>query len=92
MPDTVERCLPEPPVSELDVRRALDVIAKALRTKALRDMVIDELSRLLPGGLRREIAYRVERDDVELFRAKLAAEGGLARHRQLLRPVPSQVP
>jgi transcriptional regulator with XRE-family HTH domain len=34
MPDTVERCLPEPPVSELDVRRALDVIAKALRTKA----------------------------------------------------------
>jgi integrase len=75
MPDTVERCLPEPPVSELDVRRALDVIAKALRTKALRDIVIDELSKILPGGLRREIAYRVERDDVELFKAKLAAEG-----------------
>jgi integrase len=29
----------------------------------------------LSGGLRREIAYRVEREDVELFKAKLAAEG-----------------
>jgi len=75
MPDTVERCLPEPPVSELEVMQALSVIAKALRTKALRDIVIDELSKLLPGGLRREVAYRVEREDVELFRAKLAAEG-----------------
>ena len=75
MPDTVERCLPEPPVSELDVMQALAVIAKALRTKALRDRVIEELAKLLPGGLRREIAYRVERDDVELFKAKLAAEG-----------------
>jgi len=75
MPDTVERCLPEPPVSELEVMQAISVIAKALRTKALRDVVIDELSKLLPGGLRREIAYRVERDDVELFKAKLAAEG-----------------
>jgi len=75
MLDTVERCLPEPPVSELEVRRALDVIAKALRTKVLRDLVVDELAKLLPGGLKREIAYRVERDDVELFRAKLAAEG-----------------
>jgi len=75
MPDTAERCLPEPPVSELDVMQAISVIAKALRTKALRDRVIEELSRLLPGGLRKEIAYRVERDDVELFKAKLAAEG-----------------
>jgi integrase len=75
MPDTVERCLPEPPVSELDVMQAISVIAKALRTKALRDIVIDELSKILPGGLKREIAYRVEREDVELFKAKLAAEG-----------------
>jgi integrase len=75
MPDAVERCLPEPPVNELEVRRALDVIAKALRTKALRDIVIDELAKLLPGGLRREVAYRVERDDIELFHARLAAEG-----------------
>ena len=75
MPDTVERCLPEPPVGELDVMQAISVIAKALRTKALRDRVIEELSRLLPGGLRREVAYRVERDDVELFKSKLAAEG-----------------
>jgi integrase len=75
MPDAVERCLPEPPVSELEVRRALDIIAKALRTKALRDVVIDELSRLLPGGLRREVAYRVERDDIEMFRGRLLSEG-----------------
>ncbi len=75
MPDTVERCLPEPPVNELEVRLALDVIARALRAKALRDLVLDELAKLLPGGLKREIAYRVERDDIELFRAKLAAEG-----------------
>jgi integrase/lambda repressor-like predicted transcriptional regulator len=75
MPDTVERCLPEPPVSELDVMQAISVIAKALRTKALRDRVIEELAKLLPGGLKREIAYRVEREDVELFKAKLAAEG-----------------
>jgi integrase/lambda repressor-like predicted transcriptional regulator len=75
MPDAVERCLPEPLVNELEVRRALDIIAKALRTKALRDVVIDELAKLLPGGLKREVAYRVERDDIELFRAKLAAEG-----------------
>jgi integrase len=75
MPDTVERCLPEPPVSELDVMQAISVIAKALRTKALRDLVIDELAKLLPGGLKREVAYRVERDDIELFKAKLAAEG-----------------
>ena len=75
MTDTVERCLPEPPVNELEVTQAISVIAKALRTKALRDMVIEELAKLLPGGLKQEIACRVERDDIELFRAKLAAEG-----------------
>jgi len=75
MPDTVERCLPEPPVGELDVMQAISVIAKALRTKALRDRVIEELSRLLPGGLRREVAYRVEREDVEMFRGRLLSEG-----------------
>lgn len=75
MPETVERCLPEPPVSEIDIMQAISVIAKALRTKKLRDMVIEELSRLLPGGLRREIAYRVEREGIELFRRRLKAEG-----------------
>ena len=75
MPDTLERCLPEPPVNELDLMQAISVIAKALKTKALRDRVIEELSKLLPGGLRREITYRVERDDIELFKAKLIAEG-----------------
>ncbi len=29
----------------------------------------------MSGGLKREIAYRVEREDVELFKAKLATEG-----------------
>jgi hypothetical protein len=67
MPDTMERCLPEPPVGELDVMQAISVIAKALRTKALRDRVIEELSRLLPGGLRREVLYRVEHEDVEIL-------------------------
>jgi len=75
MPDTVERCLPESPVGELDVMQAISVIAKALRTKALRDRVIEELSKLLPGGLRREVAYRVEREDVEMFRGRLLSEG-----------------
>jgi len=75
MPDAVEKCLPEPPVSELDVMQAISVIAKALRTKALRDRVIEELSRLLPGGLRREVAYRVEREDVEMFKGRLLSEG-----------------
>ncbi len=75
MPDTMERCLREPPVGELDVMQAISVIAKALRTKALRDRVIEELSRLLPGGLRREVLYRVEHEDVEIFRGRLLSEG-----------------
>ena len=75
MPNAVEQCLPEPPISDLDIMQALSVIAKALKSKKHRDYVIEELSKLLPGGLRREVAYRVEREDVELFKAKLAAEG-----------------
>jgi len=75
MPDEVERCLPEPPVSEVEVMRAINVIAKALRARGLRDMVLDELAKLLPGGLRREIAYRVEREDLEVFKGKLISEG-----------------
>jgi len=75
MPDAVEKCLPEPPVNELEIVQALNIIAKALRTKALRDRVIEELSRLLPGGLRREVAYRVEREDVEMFKGRLLSEG-----------------
>jgi integrase/lambda repressor-like predicted transcriptional regulator len=75
LPDTVERCLPESPVSELDVIQAISVIAKALRTRALRDVVIGELAKLLPSGLRREVAYRAERDDIEMFRGRLLSEG-----------------
>jgi integrase len=34
-----------------------------------------QLELLLPGQVRREITYRVERNDVELFKGKLKAEG-----------------
>jgi transcriptional regulator with XRE-family HTH domain len=76
-PDTVERCLPEPPVGRLDVDQALQVIAKALRNKALRDYVVQQLSALLPGQVKAEAAYRVEREDLEVFKKKLEL-GGLA--------------
>ncbi|MFP3192947.1 MAG: integrase, partial [Thermoproteus sp.] len=75
MPDIVERCLPEPPVNEIDVIQAINIIAKALRTKKLRDLVVDELAKLLPQGIRREIAYRAEREDVETFKGMLLSEG-----------------
>jgi len=66
---------PRAPFGELEVMQALSVIDKALKTKALRDRVIEGLSKILPGGLKREVTYRAEREDVELFRSKLAAEG-----------------
>jgi hypothetical protein len=91
MPETVERC-PPTPFGELEVMQALSVIDKALKTVALRDRLIEGLSKILPGGLKREVTYRAELEDVGLFRSKLAAEGGLARHRQLLRAVSGQVP
>ena len=75
MREEVERCLPEPPVNEVEVARALDVIARALKARGLRDVVMDELSKLLPGGLRREVAYRVEREDLEAFKGRLLSEG-----------------
>ena len=75
MPEAVERCLPEPPLTQLDIDTALSVIAKALRARAWRDYVIQRLSHLLPGGLRAEPAYRVEREDIELFKGRLKAEG-----------------
>ncbi|MGC9051733.1 helix-turn-helix domain-containing protein [Pyrobaculum sp.] len=74
-PNTVERCLPEPPVGRLDVDQALQIISKALRDKALRDYVIQQLSVLLPGQVKAEAAYRVEREDLEVFKKKLELEG-----------------
>ena len=75
MPETVERC-PPAPFGELEVMQALSVIDKALKTVALRDRLIEGLSKILPGGLKREVTYRAELEDVGLFRSKLAAEGG----------------
>lgn len=74
-PELVERCLPEPPITRLDVDHALSVIAKAARHKAFRDYVIAELSKIFPGGIKREIVYRVEKEDLVEFRNKLNAEG-----------------
>jgi len=72
--ETMERCLPEPPISQLDIAQAISVIAKALRSKTWREHVIKELSGLLPG-LRLEPAYTVTREDIEIFKARAAADG-----------------
>jgi Helix-turn-helix. len=75
MPEAVERCLPEPPVSEFEVLQAVGVIARAMRSRALRELAVRELQKILPGGLKAEIAYRVEHEDLELFKGRLKAEG-----------------
>jgi len=72
--ETMERCLPEPPLSQLDIANAINIIAKALRSKTWREHVIRELSGLLPG-LRLEPAYTVTREDIELFRARAIGDG-----------------
>jgi len=53
--EAMERCLPEPPISQLDIAQAINIIAKALRTKTWCEHVIKELSELLPS-LRLELA------------------------------------
>jgi len=72
--ETMERCLPEPPISQLDIAQAISIIAKALRSKTWREHVIRELSGILPG-LKLEVAYTVAKDDIELFKAKALADG-----------------
>ena len=74
MPNAVEQCLPEPPISEFDIAQALAVIARALRSKAHRDYVVRRLGEILPG-LKPEVAYKAAREDVELFKEILRAKG-----------------
>jgi len=75
MPDAVAKCLPQPAPTRVEVDLALSVVARALGDPALKEYVLGQLESLLPGQVRREIAYRVSREDVELFRGKLKAEG-----------------
>ncbi|MCU7787100.1 helix-turn-helix domain-containing protein [Pyrobaculum sp. 3827-6] len=72
-PLTVEKCLPAPPVTQLEIDIALETLARALRDKSLREYVTTRLAQLLPG-LKIEIAYTATANDVELFRQKLVAE------------------
>jgi integrase len=75
MPEVVAKCLPQPAPTRVEVDLALSTIARALGDPVLKEYVLAQLELLLPGQVRREIAYRVERSDVELFRGKLKAEG-----------------
>jgi len=71
----LEQCLPEPPISSLDVDMAVNVLAKALRSKTLRDYAAKKLAAILPGGLKLEAAYAVTKEDIEMFKAKALADG-----------------
>jgi len=75
MPEAVAKCVPQPAPSRIEVDLALSTIARALGDPVLREYILSQLELLLPGQVRREISYRVERSDVELFRGKLKAEG-----------------
>jgi len=75
MPEAVAKCVPHPAPSRVEVDLALSTIARALGDPVLREHVLAQLELLLPGQVKREIAYRVDRSDVELFRGKLKAEG-----------------
>jgi len=75
MPDTVARCLPEPPAGRAEVDAALATLARAVRDPSLRDYILQQLEALFPGQIRRQLAYRVEREDIELFRGRLLSEG-----------------
>jgi integrase len=75
MPEAVAKCVPQPAPSRIEVDLALSTIARALVDPVLKEYVLAQLELLLPGQIKREIAYRVERSDIELFRGKLKAEG-----------------
>ena len=75
VPEAVAKCVPQPAPSRIEVDLALSTIARALGDPVLKEYVLAQLELLLPGQVKREIAYRVERSDVELFRGKLKAEG-----------------
>jgi len=75
MPETVARCLPEPPVGRIEVERCLSSLAQAARDPALRDYILQRLEMLFPGQIKRQLAYSVTREDVEMFRGRLLSEG-----------------
>jgi integrase len=75
MPEAVAKCIPQPAPSRIEVDLALSTIARALGDPVLREYVLAQLELLLPGQVKREIAYRVERSDVEFFKGALKAEG-----------------
>jgi integrase len=75
MPETVARCLPEPPVGRIEVDRCLSSLAQAAKDPALRDYILQRLEMLFPGQIRRQLAYGVTREDVEMFRGRLLSEG-----------------
>ena len=75
MPEAVAKCLPQPAPTRVEVDLALSTIARALGDPVLREYILAQLELLLPGQVKRQIAYRVERSDVELFRGRLKAEG-----------------
>ena len=75
MPEAVAKCLPQPAPSRIEVDLALSTIARALSDPVLKEYVLAQLELLLPGQVKREISYRVERSDVEFFKGALKAEG-----------------
>ncbi len=75
MPETVARCLPEPPVGRIEVDRCLSSLTQAARDPALRDYILQRLETLFPGQIKRQLAYSVTREDVEMFRGRLLSEG-----------------
>jgi integrase/transposase-like protein len=75
MPETVARCMPEPPVGRIEVERCLSSLTQAARDPALRDYVLQRLEMLFPGQIKRQLAYSVTREDVEAFKGMLLSEG-----------------
>ena len=75
MPETVARCLPEPPVGRIEVDRCLSSLAQAAKDPALRDYILQQLETLFPGQIKRQLAYSITREDVETFKGMLLSEG-----------------
>jgi len=72
----MERCLPEPPLSQLDIAQAVNVIAKALRSKTWREHVIRSCRGCSRACGRASLHSH---QDVELFRARATADGIMPR-------------
>jgi len=75
MPETVARCLPEPPVGRIEVERCLSSLAQAARDPALRDYILQRLEMLFPGQIKRQLAYSVTLEAIEAFKGMLLSEG-----------------